>query len=153
MIFGEVGRSHQTQHAAVSDTRVEGGGASVGGAVGGDSHWLPQPRCSLFLLFSEVYLFGFFVLLVEWNGRTDWGNEPITIHRTASEKVFQFWGLLNVCDEWMSCWCFYRTKPLSKNVSTRVSSLPGLLLQVRSNTGPADTIRTAAEPTGGPGYL
>lgn len=63
------------------------------------------------------------------------------------------WGLLNVCDEWMSCWCFYRTKPLSRNVSTRVSSLPGLLLQVRSNTGPADTIRTAAEPTGGPGYL
>lgn len=65
MIFGEVGRSHQTQHTAVSDTRVEGGGASVGGAVGGDSYWLPQPRCSLFLLFSEVYLFGFFVLLVE----------------------------------------------------------------------------------------
>lgn len=108
-------------------------GRSQGGR--GYSGWLllADIRVFFFLLWELC----FFCILLVNNGRMDRGmdglkdwwrerNEPITIHRTASEKVFQFgvWGRttrivetnrntrsvllfssgpLNVCDEWMIC--------------------------------------------------
>lgn len=81
-----------------------------------------------------IVLVSLFCWLDEMDERTEGTNQSQSTVLPL-RKSSSFGGSLNVCDEWMSCWCFYRTKPLGRNVSTRVSSLPGLLLQVHSNTG------------------
>lgn len=95
----------------------------MGGVI--DSYMLPWPRCFLCMIFVFCWL-----KMEGWAGVvTEWWrerNEPITIHCTASEKVFQLGGgglhedcreHLTVCDERMKfCKCLYTS-------GTRVSFL------------------------------
>ena len=137
MIFGEVGRSNQTTSRCCFWHQGGRGRGHGGRGYRGDSYWLPQPRCSLSLLFSD--LFGLFGWMKWTNGLKE---------RTNHNPPYCLWESLPVLRVVKCLWRVNELLMFLQNQTTQQECVHTSVLSTRSTSAcPLTQAQlTASEP-------